>query len=176
MDAALAEFAAEGWRSFSVEGIARRARAGKASIYLRWSSKQDVLVDAFRAHELRFDLPEAGRVRAALYDLTLQMIRRSVSPAGAAHLRLRTEQDLPAELRAIADSGTREAIESSRQLVKLGIETGELPIDVTPSLFMDCLSGAVTNRAIASALYRGEKPLKSDEEFAQELVAFLLRS
>lgn len=176
MDAALEEFAAEGWRSFSIEGVARRAQAGKSSIYRRWSSKQDVLVDAFRANELRFDLPEIGRVRAALYDLTLQMIRRSVSPAGAAHLRLRTEQDLPEELRAIADCGTRDAIASSRQLVKLGIETGELPVDVTPSLFMDCLSGAVTNRAIASALYRGDKPLKSDEEFAQELVTFLLRS
>jgi AcrR family transcriptional regulator len=45
-DAALAELAAVGYGGLTMEGIAARARTGKAALYRRWSSKHDLVLAA----------------------------------------------------------------------------------------------------------------------------------
>src|SRR5580693_7891479 len=47
-DAAVALFGEAGWAGFSMEAVARRAGVGKASIYLRWQAKEDLLAEALR--------------------------------------------------------------------------------------------------------------------------------
>jgi AcrR family transcriptional regulator len=47
-DAAIALFGEAGWAGFSVEAVAKRACVGKASIYLRWPTKDALLVEALR--------------------------------------------------------------------------------------------------------------------------------
>lgn len=44
--AALDLFADAGWAGFAMETVARRAGVGKASLYLRWSTKEALLTDA----------------------------------------------------------------------------------------------------------------------------------
>ncbi|QUH04006.1 TetR/AcrR family transcriptional regulator [Saccharopolyspora erythraea] len=46
--AVLAELDEVGYARLTVEGIAARARTGKAALYRRWSSKQDMVVAALR--------------------------------------------------------------------------------------------------------------------------------
>ena len=41
LEAAYAELSEVGYSAFSVEGVAARARTGKASIYRRWPTKQE---------------------------------------------------------------------------------------------------------------------------------------
>jgi AcrR family transcriptional regulator len=57
-DATLAELAAVGYSALTMEGIAARARTGKAALYRRWSSKHD-LVHA----TLKYALPPAPEPR-----------------------------------------------------------------------------------------------------------------
>lgn len=47
-DAALAELAAVGYAGLTMEGIAARARTGKAALYRRWASKRALVQDALR--------------------------------------------------------------------------------------------------------------------------------
>ena len=42
-DATLAELAAVGYGGLTMEGIAARARTGKAALYRRWTSKHDLV-------------------------------------------------------------------------------------------------------------------------------------
>ena len=44
--AAYVELATVGYGAFSVEAVAARARTGKASIYRRWPTKQELVLDA----------------------------------------------------------------------------------------------------------------------------------
>lgn len=44
--AVLDELAALGYGKLSMDGVARRAKAGKAALYRRWPSKQDMVLDA----------------------------------------------------------------------------------------------------------------------------------
>ncbi|OBI44633.1 transcriptional regulator [Mycobacterium kyorinense] len=47
-DAALAELAAVGYGGLTMEGIAARARTGKAALYRRWSNKHDLVQAAMQ--------------------------------------------------------------------------------------------------------------------------------
>jgi AcrR family transcriptional regulator len=47
-DAALAELTAVGYAGLTMEGIAARARTGKAALYRRWTSKYALVQDALR--------------------------------------------------------------------------------------------------------------------------------
>ena len=60
--AALAVYAEAGWSGFSFDAVARRAGVGKAPLYLRWASKEDLLLAAFRAAKAS---PGARRSRSA---------------------------------------------------------------------------------------------------------------
>jgi AcrR family transcriptional regulator len=57
-DATLAELAAVGYGALTMEGIAARARTGKAALYRRWSSKHDLVHAA-----LRYALPPLPKPR-----------------------------------------------------------------------------------------------------------------
>ncbi|KSW30275.1 TetR/AcrR family transcriptional regulator [Cellulomonas sp. B6] len=46
--AALGLFAEKGWAGFTLDGVAARARIGKSAIYLRWSDRAELLVEALR--------------------------------------------------------------------------------------------------------------------------------
>jgi len=47
-EAALAELAEVGYGRLTMEGVAVRARTGKAAVYRRWSSRQALVLDAVR--------------------------------------------------------------------------------------------------------------------------------
>ena len=54
LDAALELLAQEGFQGLSIEDIAARAGVGKTTIYRRWSSKDELVIDAI--HEIQVDL------------------------------------------------------------------------------------------------------------------------
>lgn len=55
--AVLTELASAGYQGLTMEAVARRARTGKAALYRRWASKQDLVLDA-----LLDVLPEPAQV------------------------------------------------------------------------------------------------------------------
>ncbi|GAA2275383.1 TetR/AcrR family transcriptional regulator [Actinomadura luteofluorescens] len=46
IEAVLSELAEAGYGQLSMDGVARRAKAGKSALYRRWSSKQEMVLDA----------------------------------------------------------------------------------------------------------------------------------
>ena len=54
LDAALELLAEEGFQGLSIEDVAARAGVGKTTIYRRWSSKDELVIDAI--HEIQVDL------------------------------------------------------------------------------------------------------------------------
>jgi AcrR family transcriptional regulator len=104
LDAALALLVEQGFAGLSMEGIAARAKVGKATIYRRWKSKAEVVVEALRAHVCPTgDLPDTGDVRhdlACMYRAMLDTLRGSDGVIMAAftaekfrHAELRDEFD-----------------------------------------------------------------------------------
>ena len=55
-----------GYDRLTIDAIAARARAGKATVYRRWSSKAELVVDAVKHQYLMVDCPDTGSVRGDL--------------------------------------------------------------------------------------------------------------
>ncbi len=57
----------EGYDAITIEGIASRAGAGKATLYRRWRNKAELVADAIRGHACtEVPMPDTGDVRADL--------------------------------------------------------------------------------------------------------------
>ncbi len=69
MRAALEVLAESGLAGFTMEAVARQARASKATIYRRWASPTALLVDAMDLSFRPFPPPATGRVRTDLIEL-----------------------------------------------------------------------------------------------------------
>ena len=75
LDATLELIAEGGLGGLTMEGVAAAAHTGKASVYRRWPSKEDLLVDAMnRALPPLDDLPDTGSVREDLIGLLRLML------------------------------------------------------------------------------------------------------
>jgi AcrR family transcriptional regulator len=73
LQAALDVLAEVGYAGMTIDMVAARAKAGKATVYRRWASKEEMVLDAVartRPGELPFDeLPDTGTLRGDLLAL-----------------------------------------------------------------------------------------------------------
>ena len=67
LEATLAELIERGYAGTTMEGVAARARTGKAALYRRWPSKRELVLAALRHHLP--PLPTARRDRSARQNL-----------------------------------------------------------------------------------------------------------
>ncbi len=85
LDATLDLVAENGVGSLTMEGVAAAAHTGKASVYRRWPSKEDLLVEAM-SHALPPlpEVPDTGSVREDLLALMRIMLEAINSRSGCA--------------------------------------------------------------------------------------------
>lgn len=72
LDAALDVLAESGYAGMTVDMVAARAKAGKATVYRRWPSKAQLVLDAvgrLNSELLDLDLPDTGTLRGDLMAL-----------------------------------------------------------------------------------------------------------
>jgi AcrR family transcriptional regulator len=148
IDAALELFGERGVDGVCVEAVAARAGVGKATIYRRWSNKEDLLLAALGS--LRSPLPAlAGvSVRDDLILLLEAMLRdandpRYVRQFAMLHGEAEQYQRLLARYVETVVEPRREAI---RAVLRRGGQTGELRADLDIEIAMLALTGAVMAR------------------------------
>jgi AcrR family transcriptional regulator len=84
-DATVAELTETGYAGFAMERVAARARTSKASLYRRWPSRADLVVDAIAYCEPELcQPPDTGSLRGDLLGLLVQMAGRLEGPFGEA--------------------------------------------------------------------------------------------
>jgi AcrR family transcriptional regulator len=129
--------------ALSIEAIAARAGVGKAAIYRRWSGKDALLLDALRTLKGPPPRPLGQSVRDDLV-LLLSVVGRSSDQ--------RTLKIMPCLVPEVHRSPEQyrlyqELVESRREVMRevlrRGIETGELRPDLDVELTMALLTGPV---------------------------------
>jgi AcrR family transcriptional regulator len=84
-EATLAELAEVGYAELTMERVASRARASKGSLYRRWSSRAELVVDALeheRPHHR--EVPDTGNIRQDLLSFLGSLMSMHDSPSGEA--------------------------------------------------------------------------------------------
>jgi AcrR family transcriptional regulator len=174
--AAVEVFGESGWAGFSLEAVARLAGVGKASIYLRWQTKEQLLGDALTARVANVADADTGTLRGDLVHLARQLLELHVGDTHPAVLRLGVEAaSIPEVARRWADLRESQVL-AARAMVRRGIRRGDVPADTSVTLLLDTLCGGVLMHVITTPTQLREQLAADVDGYANRLVDFLLRS
>jgi AcrR family transcriptional regulator len=139
LQAALEIFADEGYDRVSMDGVAARAGVGKATIYRRYSSKAELVVEAIRCGvSMESQLPDTGELRADLTAIMRPLLDRLRGPDAKLMTTFALERVRSPEL---AEQFDRSVIgkkrEHIRKLVAAAVERGDLPADADIDLISE---------------------------------------
>jgi AcrR family transcriptional regulator len=136
--AALELLVEEGFAGMTMEGVASRAGVGKATVYRRWDTKEQLVVDAYRARcEDHVVSPDTGTLRGDLLELyggLLRKFRRDGRIAQAVASEQARHPELADLFRSTFVAERRAAM---REILRRGIERGELAPDADLELLSD---------------------------------------
>jgi AcrR family transcriptional regulator len=154
--AAWTELSEVGYTSFSVEGVAARARTGKASIYRRWPTRASLMLEAINAHlpapaqcgfptQIPDDLTTADALRGIASAISTVL----GSPAGDVMRSVKCEAATDPELaRAIDEQFQAPRRAALLALLQRGVARGEVRPDAATPLVADVLPAVLTHRII----------------------------
>ncbi|POR51908.1 TetR/AcrR family transcriptional regulator [Bosea psychrotolerans] len=135
-----------GYAALSMEGVAGRAGVSKQSVYRRWSSRGDLLVDLYMGTAEQQDAPPEGQTFKARFESYLQWsVHRLFDPSRANMLRaLATEgQADPAVRQALLSRIVEPRLALGRDIILRGQQTGEVRADLDVDIALDFLFGSV---------------------------------
>jgi len=170
MDAALQLVAEAGFDRATIDAIAVRAGASKATLYRHWPGKHELVVDAIRRRVRPSlpQLPDTGTLRGDLLAALEAMHQVMTGDAGLVFFGLLVAMRTDPELAAL----TREQlfvgrVPPEKSPVARAVARGELPSDADPSLVRRIAPPLVFTRLM---LMGG----KLDESFLTNLVDDIL--
>jgi AcrR family transcriptional regulator len=143
-DAFFAELASVGYAKLSLEAVAKRAGAGKAAIYRRWSSKQDMAIALIS--NLVVDTPEpadSGTLRGDLRAFLAEVAEALCHPLASKIVPdLIAEGSRNHELgRALLTTVRDPRRARATRMLRRAVERGELPADLDLDIALDLLAG-----------------------------------
>ncbi|MBV9380817.1 MAG: TetR/AcrR family transcriptional regulator [Streptosporangiaceae bacterium] len=150
IDAALDTFAEAGVEGFRCEAVAARAGVGKATLYRRWTGKEDLLVDALASLKSPFPEPRGESVREDLVAMLEVMVKDAADPR---YVRLftmlrsdATQKKYPRLMARYMETVVEPRREMMRSVLRRGIATGEIRAGTDVEIALLALTGTVMAR------------------------------
>ncbi|WP_344614972.1 TetR/AcrR family transcriptional regulator [Dactylosporangium salmoneum] len=176
IQAALDVFGDGGWAGFAMETVARRAGVGKASLYLRWSTKEALLTDALAAGLVRVSDVDTGTLRGDMVELATQMLELYAGPSSRTALRLNLEAGTIPGVAEHYEAMRAAQVVAARAIVHRGIERGEVPATVSVTLLLDTLVGGAMMHALSTPPGKRAILTADTASHARRLVEFLMHA
>ena len=138
-----------GYGSLTMEAVRTRAGVGKATIYRRWASKEELVRDAIVFLHDEFDTPDTGSLRGD-YEALAAVVRASASRGGATLMpRLLGEAVNDPELFAIFRANLVEPRRAAlRTVLARAVDRGEIRGDIDLELILDLFAGPAVYRLL----------------------------
>ncbi|MCX5229172.1 TetR/AcrR family transcriptional regulator [Streptomyces sp. NPDC006553] len=151
LEAALEQLSSVGWNGLTMEGVAVGAQTGKAAVYRRWPSKEDLVADALQAGLPALDeAPDLGSVREELYELCRRVRDVMYSKPGFALRAVLHECDAEAAERfhgLIVTGVVEPSARLFRDVLRRGIARGEVRADANNDLVVDVVPAMMMYRS-----------------------------
>ncbi|GAA1980896.1 TetR/AcrR family transcriptional regulator [Microbacterium pumilum] len=134
LDAALDVLAEEGYDGMTIDMVAARAKAGKATVYRRWASKTDLVLDAvacLKPNDIDYaSPPDTGTLRGDLVAMvktpTIRESERKLKIMGGIVSMIARDSEL-------ADAAQAALVEpragANRIIFQRAVDRGEIPAD-----------------------------------------------
>jgi AcrR family transcriptional regulator len=163
-----------GWSGFSIDAVAREARVGKSSIYLRWRDQTTLLLETL---ESRIDVPydtDTGSLRGDLLVLARSILAILLGDSGDVLLRLSAEARSVPELAPRWEAFMAANIDAMRAITRRGAARGELPADAPVTVMLDALVGGVLMHVLATPPAQVTKLASRKDRDVETLVDLVL--
>jgi AcrR family transcriptional regulator len=152
IEATLQLIAENGIGGLTTNAVAERAGISKATMYRRWRSKQELVVDAVAALVSEIAVPDTGSTRDDLRALmrgAVGVYSRSLEAAVMPSLVDAMSRDAGLA-RAVRDGFLARRRAALRAVLERGIERGDLRADLDVELALDTLGGALFYRLLVT--------------------------
>ena len=147
LDAALEVLAEVGYDRLTMDAVAQRAKASKATLYRRWNSKATLVVDALATQKTTPPVPDSGDLRTDLLIAFCGMggltDHDTTQTFGAVMTALSTDPEFAAEFRARV---LQPKAQVSRTVFQRAADRGEVRQDLDLDLVAPALAGIVLHR------------------------------
>lgn len=149
LDAAVDALVEHGPQRLSIADVAARAGVHETSIYRRWGTRENLIVDAMLATSARaLPIPDTGSVRDDLAALARAVAAFLSQPIGTAFARAAA---LSVDDTALTEA--RRTFWASRSqlaaaIIHRGIARGELPTDTDPGLVLEAIIAPLHMRTL----------------------------
>jgi AcrR family transcriptional regulator len=153
LDAALSLVIEVGYDRLSMDALAERAHAGKATIYRHWSGKAEVVVEAIRRRKCDASAPavRTGSLRGDLV-ATLECMNAAMSAEDSALLvgvlsAMHKDQELAALMRSQVIDARKDMLD---EILERAVASGELEAGTDAGVVNEVLSAMFFNRLVIS--------------------------
>jgi AcrR family transcriptional regulator len=148
IDAALELFAERGVEGVCVEAVAAKAGVGKATIYRRWPSKEELLIAALGSLKSPMPDPQGATVREDLTEMVDVMVRDAADPRYARQFAMLhgEGENYPKLMARYYETIIQPRREVIKAALQRGIDRGELRADLDVDVAMLSLTGTVMAR------------------------------
>jgi AcrR family transcriptional regulator len=148
--ATLAELAESGYSALSLERVARRAGVHKTTLYRRWGTREDLVLEAMleRAGQ-RISVPDTGSLREDLLELARTAAANAATPEVAAMARaVAAEAPYDSRLAAANQRFWAERLALDGVIVERAIERGEVAPGTDPRRIIESVIGPIHLRLL----------------------------
>jgi AcrR family transcriptional regulator len=154
-----------GYGALTMDAVASEAGVGKATIYRRWRTKQDLVVDTISdLNRAEATPPDTGSVEGDLRQMMRQMVGVINGPAGAATLSLlSTVPHQPALAEAFRNGPLAVWRQAFEQIWARGEQRGEVRPGMAGSITAEATSALLVQRWLLTG-----EPV--DESYADEVL------
>jgi AcrR family transcriptional regulator len=159
-----------GFEKMTVDEVAAEAGVGKATVYRRWPSKDDLAVAAMeRLYSVEIPQPDTGSVVTDLAESYRAVLVFVGSPEGEAYLRMSIAESVrDPRIADLYRRATERAENQAKETFSRGIARGEVRADVDLDYCVQWLGGLIAARTITG------RPLPSVDD-VDTLVDLTLR-
>jgi AcrR family transcriptional regulator len=157
-----------GINGMSMDDLAQRAGVSKTTIYRRWPSKEQLVLESLNQAMRPFDLIDTGSLRGDLDDYLGELARRMATGKASDVLPdLIAASVRDANLRHSLDEYIRHRRQPLQTILGRGIQRGELDAGTDVEVLIDALIGPFVYRRLLS-----HDPL--DDDFVERLLRTVL--
>ena len=155
LEATLEVLAEVGYDRLTMDAVAAKAKASKATLYRRWTNKVNLVIEALQHRKGPTEFPDTGTLRGDLEALACGMgglgDRTAVAEFASVLTAIARDADFAAAFR---EQVVLPKIAASQQLWERARERGEVRADADLSLLEPALAGIVLHRVFVM----GEQP------------------
>lgn len=163
LEAAEAVLLEGGLSGFTIEAVAKRAHAGKPTIYRWWPSKAALLLDVYHRHKhSNFTYIDTGTIRGDLKDYLLSLIdawRKETTGAIFRSLVAEAQAD-PATSEALA-TYMAERRRQAGEMIRRGQARGEVRPDAEPEIVTEMIAAFAWSRLLTNRLEMSEAEIEA---------------